>query len=151
MAIQVHTIGFAKRTAKDFFTTLAEMKLVWRVLDVRRWPNSQMSGWARGKDLPWLLGELSSMTYHRLPLLAPAPKLLRDYRNQLIDWDGRDGYAQRYLDQLEQSKAGDHLTPSDLDGGCLLCSEHDPDHCHRRLAAEYLRDCWGVKMEIVHL
>lgn len=150
MAIQVHTIGFAQRTAKDFFTTLSK-EHPKRLLDVRRWPNSQMSGWARGKDLPWLLGELSLMSYRRLPLLAPAPELLRDYRNQLIEWDGRDGYAQRYLDQLARDQVGEKLTPSDLDGGCLLCSEHDADHCHRRLAAEYLRDCWSVKMEIIHL
>ena len=26
-----------------------------------------------------------------------------------------------------------------LDGGCLLCSEAKPHHCHRRLVAEYLQ------------
>jgi len=25
-----------------------------------------------------------------------------------------------------------------IEGGCLLCSEDKPHHCHRRLVAEYL-------------
>jgi uncharacterized protein (DUF488 family) len=37
-----------------------------------------------------------------------------------------------------------------MEGGCLLCSEATPEHCHRRLVAEYLRDKWGG-IEIVHL
>ena len=34
--------------------------------------------------------------------------------------------------------------------GCLLCSEHEAHHCHRRLVAEYLNDEWGG-IEIDHL
>ena len=34
--------------------------------------------------------------------------------------------------------------------GCLLCSEDQPHHCHRRLVAEYLNDRWGG-VEIAHL
>jgi uncharacterized protein (DUF488 family) len=37
-----------------------------------------------------------------------------------------------------------------FDGGCLLCSEDKPHHCHRRLVAEYLKDKWG-NVEIEHL
>jgi uncharacterized protein (DUF488 family) len=32
----------------------------------------------------------------------------------------------------------------------LLCSEPTPEHCHRRLALEYLRDQWGG-IGIIHL
>jgi hypothetical protein len=32
----------------------------------------------------------------------------------------------------------------------LLCSEPEPDCCHRRLVAEYLRARWG-DLAIVHL
>ena len=35
-------------------------------------------------------------------------------------------------------------------GGCLLCSEATPEHCHRRLVAEYLREKWG-DVDIGHL
>jgi len=32
----------------------------------------------------------------------------------------------------------------------LLCSEESPQHCHRRLIAEYLREKWD-NIEIKHL
>jgi len=32
----------------------------------------------------------------------------------------------------------------------LLCSEPTAEHCHRRLALEYLQEKWG-DLEIVHL
>jgi uncharacterized protein (DUF488 family) len=37
-----------------------------------------------------------------------------------------------------------------VDGGCLLCSEEKPHHCHRRLVAEYLSEKWGG-IEIEHI
>jgi uncharacterized protein (DUF488 family) len=59
-----------------------------------------------------------------------------DYEHKFLDL-----MAARKIEQIEQS---------DLDGGCLLCSEDKPHHCHRRLVAEYLRDRWG-NVDIVHL
>jgi len=32
----------------------------------------------------------------------------------------------------------------------LLCSEHTPEHCHRRLVVEYLDSHWG-NVEAIHL
>ncbi|MDI9404840.1 MAG: DUF488 family protein [Limnohabitans sp.] len=34
--------------------------------------------------------------------------------------------------------------------GCLLCSEHKPHQCHRRLVVEYLRNKWG-DLDAAHL
>ena len=42
------------------------------------------------------------------------------------------------------------LKPEDFDKGCLLCSEEKPDHCHRRLAAEWLRGKW-TGVEVNHI
>ena len=42
------------------------------------------------------------------------------------------------------------LTPAELDHACLLCSEPTPEHCHRRLVAEYLQREWK-NVEIRHL
>ncbi|MCB2261524.1 MAG: DUF488 domain-containing protein [Candidatus Thiosymbion ectosymbiont of Robbea hypermnestra] len=33
----------------------------------------------------------------------------------------------------------------------MLCSEHEPHHCHRRLVAEYLNRHWNIDIEVVHL
>jgi uncharacterized protein (DUF488 family) len=51
------------------------------------------------------------------------------------------------------AKTPQALIPSDveqLQQGCLLCSEHLPHHCHRRLVAEYLNAKWGG-LETQHL
>jgi uncharacterized protein (DUF488 family) len=42
------------------------------------------------------------------------------------------------------------ISPDMMEEGCLLCSEEKPDHCHRRLVAEYLKAIWG-SVEIEHL
>jgi uncharacterized protein (DUF488 family) len=49
--------------------------------------------------------------------------------------------AQRKIEEIDKET---------IDGGCLLCSEATPHHCHRRLVAEYLKDKWG-DVEIKHL
>ncbi|MEI7000010.1 DUF488 family protein, partial [Klebsiella pneumoniae] len=42
------------------------------------------------------------------------------------------------------------LEKSQFADACLLCSEHKPHHCHRRLVAEYLADKWP-DVTIMHL
>ena len=37
-----------------------------------------------------------------------------------------------------------------LDNACLLCSEDKPEHCHRRLLAEYFGEL-NKDIKIVHL
>jgi hypothetical protein len=32
----------------------------------------------------------------------------------------------------------------------LLCTEHSPDQCHRRLVLQYLGEHWG-RFDVVHL
>jgi uncharacterized protein (DUF488 family) len=59
-------------------------------------------------------------------------------------------YEAKFLALMAERKVETTLTRSVMDGGCLLCSEPTPEHCHRRLVAEYLRDKWG-DLEIEHL
>ena len=37
-----------------------------------------------------------------------------------------------------------------FDGACLLCSEKQPHHCHRRLVGEYLQQHWRA-LKVTHL
>jgi uncharacterized protein (DUF488 family) len=62
---------------------------------------------------------------------------------------GWDAYAAKFLDLMEKRHIED-IDRAQLDGGCLLCSEDKPHHCHRRLVAEYLRKKW-TDVDIVHL
>ena len=51
---------------------------------------------------------------------------------------------------MHERRIEDKIDPALIAGGCLLCSEHEPDQCHRRLVAEYLKRKWG-KLDIIHL
>ena len=59
-------------------------------------------------------------------------------------------YERQFLDPMTEGKLEESVPRETLDGGCLLCSEDKPHHCHRRLVAGYLRDKWG-NVEIQHL
>lgn len=139
------TIGFTRTSARDFFDRLQSAG-VRRVIDTRLNRVSQLSGFAKQDDLAFFLQRLSSIDYAIEALLAPTAELLKAYRDRDVGWDE---YARRYLDLIGGRRIETHIDPGALESACLLCSEAKPDHCHRRLAAEYLADCGAV--EIVHL
>lgn len=145
----LYTIGFTKTTAEDFFRRLRGAG-VRTVLDTRLHRDGQLSGFAKVPDLPYFLRELVRCEYHALPELAPAAELLKAYRDKRLSWDD---YAQAYRELLAQRRPEREIDSALLDRGCLLCSEHSAEHCHRRIAAEYLREAFADRthIEIVHL
>lgn len=143
--IKIFTIGFVEKSAEAFFSALRSAG-VRRVLDVRLKPDSQLAGFAKRRDLPYLLG-LIGVGYAHAPELAPTKELLEGYREKKIGWDE---YEKLFAQVLSSREALAGFGPADLEEACLLCSEAEPEHCHRRLVAEAFRDRWdGV--EIVHL
>jgi uncharacterized protein YeaO (DUF488 family) len=82
-------------------------------------------------------------------LLAPTKELMDAYKKQKGDWAVFEkGFADRLSTQ--QAQIDTEIDRELVDGACLLCSEDDPQHCHRRLVAEYLRDRWR-DVEITHI
>jgi uncharacterized protein (DUF488 family) len=146
VAIQVFTIGFTKKTADRFFTTLSQAG-VQCVIDVRLNNNSQLAGFSKRDDLAYFLKAIAGIEYVHLPALAPTAELLERYRKVDKDWAG---YERDFLKLIADRRVETTVPPNLLDGGCLLCSEDKPDHCHRRLVAEYLKRKWG-SVEIRHL
>lgn len=142
----IYTIGFTKKPASRFFGLLRESRAK-RVVDVRLNNASQLAGFAKKNDLAWFLDELCAMEYVHLPLLAPTQDLLKGYQKGKIDWDA---YERRFHELMRERGIEDAVPRDVLNQGCLLCSEDEPDHCHRRLVAEYLHERWGG-VEIVHL
>jgi len=69
------------------------------------------------------------------------------YKKHNGDWET---YERKFLALMEKRHIEDTISREVLDGGCLLCSEDKPHHCHRRLVAEYLKDKWG-DVDIVHI
>ena len=144
--MKVHTIGFTKTTAESFFSRLAKAG-VRKVVDVRLNNVSQLAGFAKKKDLPYFLREICNIAYEHRPELAPTQDILDDYKKARGDWGT---YEEGFLKLMEKRRIEELIPRSTMSDVCLLCSEDKPDHCHRRLVAEYLKKKWG-HMEINHL
>jgi uncharacterized protein (DUF488 family) len=139
MGIELFTIEFTQTTARDFFTKLKDAG-VSRVVDVRLNNNSQLAGFSKKDDLAYFLKEIAGIEYVHLPELAPTQDILDVYKKQKRDWGI---YEKKFQDLMAQRQIENLVRPDMLDHGCLLCSEHLPHHCHRRLVAEYLNTKWG--------
>jgi uncharacterized protein (DUF488 family) len=139
MEIELFTIGFTRKTAREFFTSLKDAG-VRRVVDVRLNNNSQLAGFSKKEDLAYFFGEIGGIKYVHLPKLAPTQDILDAYKKHKGDWEI---YEKQFLDLMARRQIEKTIRPDLLDHGCLLCSEHLPHHCHRRLVAEYLNAKWG--------
>lgn len=140
------TIGFTQKSAATFFG-LVRGAGIKRVLDVRLNNVSQLAGFSKRDDLAFFLRELCAADYYHLPLLAPTKEMLDAYKKERGSWDE---YTNRYLDLMAARRIEQELDRSLFAGGCLLCSEHEPHFCHRRLVADYLAEKWG-EICVVHL
>lgn len=144
--MRVYTIGFTKKPASDFFELLRESGAK-RLVDVRLNNVSQLAGFTKKDDLEYFLNKICRMKYVHLPDLAPTKEMLDSYRNEHRDWGT---YEREFLALMDDRRIGKKGIKRIISNGCLLCSEDKPEHCHRRLVAEYLGRHWG-NVEVVHL
>lgn len=145
--ITVFTIGFAGKSAQEFFETLQKAG-VRRLIDVRLNNVSQLAGFTKRKDLEYFLRTIANIEYAHFKDLAPTKEILDRFKKQKeIDWAD---YERRFNALMEQRAPAERHVPQEFDHACLLCSEPTPENCHRRLVAEHLNRVWG-KVEIRHL
>lgn len=144
--MRIYTIGFTKKPASVFFGLLKESGAT-RIVDVRLNNSSQLSGFAKRDDLSYFLESICDMEYVHLPILAPTKEMLDEYRKGGGDWAR---YERRFLSLMRERRIETQVPPEVVDDGCLLCSEAEPHHCHRRLVGEYFQEHWG-EMGVVHL
>lgn len=144
--MMLFTIGFTKKSAEQFFSAIRRAG-VKRVLDIRLNRNSQLAGFAKGGDLSFFVSTLCGAEYRVIPELAPTEELLIAYKKGGAKWTV---YEAEYRRLLTVRRVAETLDRSIFDGACLLCSEATAEKCHRRLAAEYLKQCWG-DVEVHHL
>jgi uncharacterized protein (DUF488 family) len=142
--IQLFTIGFAGKTAERFFTLLRDNS-VRKIIDTRLHPASQLSGFAKSVDLKFFAAALAGISYEHRQDFAPTEEILAAFRKKEIAWSE---YEKRYVQILHSRIV--LVDRESLHHACLLCAEHSPDKCHRRLLAEYLAD-QHPEMEIIHL
>jgi uncharacterized protein (DUF488 family) len=144
--MKVFTIGFTRKTAREFFDNLRRPGLV-RLVDVRLNNVSQLAGFTKREDLRFFCEAILSIDYLHVPELAPTQTMLDDFKKNHGSWLD---YEPKFLALMSQRKVEDTVSQEVIDGGCLLCSEPRPEHCHRRLVAEYLQKKWG-DVEIEHI
>lgn len=141
-----YSIGFTQKKAEQFFNLIASNNIK-TLIDVRLNNTSQLSGFAKKDDLKYFLKELCDCEYMHVPDLAPTKEMLKPYQKGVITWEV---YEERFYSLMAQRNIEKYLDANFIDQGCLLCSEHLPHHCHRRLVLEYLNK-FDESMKIKHL
>lgn len=145
--IHLYTIGFTEKSAEQFFGLLRE-RAITVVVDTRLKPDSQLSAFAKQRDLPFFLRTINNCDYLHHDLMPPTEDLLKAYRSDK-DWSAYSSGYRRLLQERDLIHQLDRAWWAD-NHACLLCSEHKPDTCHRILVAEYLAQHWS-NVEITHL
>jgi len=145
--VEIYTIGFTQKGAGTFFESLKGAGIK-RLIDVRLNNTSQLAGFAKREDLQYFLKELCGAEYLHKPILSPTKDILDAYKKEEISWDE---YKKRFVSLLTQRKVEEIIDKQLFDvPTVLLCSELEPEHCHRRLVAEYLAMKWG-DVRVAHL
>jgi uncharacterized protein (DUF488 family) len=142
----LYTIGFTKKSARDFFSLLS-LNRVKQILDVRLNPNTQLAGFTKKSDFGYFLEMLCNCNYRHLLQLAPTKELLDNYHQKKINWFE---YQTEFKRLIEERKIRDLVKREELEYRCLLCAEPTAEKCHRRLVAEYFQRIYA-DLEIKHL
>jgi uncharacterized protein (DUF488 family) len=143
----LYTIGFTQLALGEFVGLLRGAR-VDAVIDIRLRNTSQLAGWAKRDDLAFLLREGFGIAYEHIPLFAPSDELLDRYHADR-DWEAYVPIFNGLLETRPTVALGRELFER-YRAPCLLCSEPTPEHCHRRLLAEYLAEHLGG-IEVTHL
>lgn len=143
----VYTIGYHGRSLANLVQALRAGQ-VSAVIDVRLRNTSHLAGYTKRDDLAFLLTEGFGIAYEHRPELAPTDGVL-DVFKQGGAWSDYETAFGQLLVERGALEIGRELL-SRYDRPCLLCAESAPDHCHRRLIAEY----WAAHLcsvDIQHL
>jgi uncharacterized protein (DUF488 family) len=145
--MKINTIGFTKKNAQTFFNFIKNEK-VSTLIDVRLNNVSQLAGYAKRDDLKFFLKELCDTDYLHIPDLAPTKEILNGYKKGGMSWER---YEDNFLNLMAKRNIERILKPTLLNDSCLLCSEHEPHFCHRRLVVEYLNEHTDQNYQVKHL
>jgi len=145
--MEIYTIGFAKKSAEEFFGSL-KRNGIKRLIDIRLNNTSQLAGYTKMNDLKYFLRELCNAEYIHELLLAPTNEILISYKKRKITWED---YEKHFLELMAERKIEEKIDRNLFDSPTvLLCSEAKADRCHRRLVLEYLQSKLEI-FKIIHL
>ena len=145
--ITLYTIGFTKKSAEQFFGLLCDNG-VKQLVDVRIDNTSQLTGFAKGKDLEFFTNEICHIHYKHIFDFEPTKEILDQWHKNEVTWTE---YVEIYTKMLNDREIVKKYGVKSFHGACFLCSEDTPEQCHRRLLAEYLQEHSKEKVHIIHL
>lgn len=147
MRMTIYTIGFAQKSAEVFFELIKKNEIEI-LIDVRLNNNSQLAGFTKVRDLPFLLKEICGCEYKHMLQFAPEKEILDDYKKKKNTWaDYTERYNKLINNRAVEKTFAEHF--GEYTKVLFLCSESTPECCHRRLLAEYIAK--HIDVEIKHL
>lgn len=144
--MKLFTIGFTKKSAEEFFMRLQDTG-VRRIVDIRLNNTSQIAGFAKSRDLEYFLRAIAKIDYIHVPDFAPTQDIIDDYKKKKGPWSD---FERRFKDLMANRNIAETAAKTLSENDCLLCSEHTPEQCHRRLLAEHIQKQLG-NIEVIHL
>jgi uncharacterized protein YeaO (DUF488 family) len=121
---------------------------VRRLIDVRLNNTSQLAAFTKRQDIEFFLREILDADYLHEPRLSPRKDILDAFKKKEMPWEE---YENRFRAMLAENRPETFLDREDFaTPTVLLCSESEPDHCHRRLVAEHLAKAWE-NVTVTHL
>lgn len=134
---KLFTIGFTKKTAKEFFEKLNENN-IHMIVDVRLNNTSQLAGFTKYPDIVYFLKNLCNIDYIQDKMFSPEETTLKKYKKKGINWEQ---YVKEFNDTMENRNINEYIYNkyNDLNNICLLCSEPTAEKCHRSLVADRFR------------
>ena len=119
-SITLFTIGFAGKTAQDFFSKLRNAR-VRRLIDVRLNNVSQLAGFTKKKDLEYFLHAIANIEYAHYQDLAPTSDILDRFKKKgEMDW----AEYERLFNLLLHHAAPKSITtaPNSINPACCAAS-----------------------------
>lgn len=145
--MKIYTIGFRQKSAEEFFNILKTHEIK-QLIDIRESNTSQLSGFTKRDDLQYFLKVIINTSYIHIPELAPDKNIRKKYK-ETNDWQE---YEKKFLELFDERnvvnllKRVQYISPF-----VLLCTEPEPDQCHRRLVADLIKEYVYPDVEIIHL
>lgn len=152
---KICSIGFTQVSAEVFYKLLQEAG-VTLVVDIRQNPTSPRSLHTLQRDFPYFL-KLHGIKYIHLPQLAPSRELRDQYKESgKSAWDAFAKGFNRLMARrkvLADIKVRQVLDSPASEVICFLCSEPEPNHCHRSLVIEMILRFHqeAEKITVIHL
>jgi uncharacterized protein (DUF488 family) len=147
--MNIFTIGFAQKSAEDFFNLLIANEIECLV-DIRLNNSSQLAGFTKHKDLQYFLKIIAKIDYIHDIKYAPTKDILDNYKSGKLSWDDYDIKYNNLISARKIEYLFKDTVKNKYLNICFLCSEAQAINFHRRLLAEYLKSKFD-DVKIVHL